>query len=57
MEASVAMAKGAERSGRWRTGFDRKRDLRVLKDVWQVGVQFHWRFFLVRLIRGQATLE
>jgi len=51
------MAKGAERSGRWRTGFDRKRDLRVLKDVWQVGVQFHWRFFLVRLIRGQATLE
>ena len=51
------MAKGAERLGRWRTGFDRKRDLRVLKEVWKAGVKFHWRFFLVRSMRGQATLE
>jgi len=31
------MVKGAERSGRWRTGFDKKRDLRVSKDFWQAG--------------------
>ena len=29
LEASVAMAKGAARSGRRRMGFDRNRDLRV----------------------------
>ena len=33
LEVLVAMAKGAARSGRWRTGFDRNRDLRVLKEV------------------------
>ena len=27
LEASVTMVKGAARSGRWRIGFDRKRDL------------------------------
>ena len=52
LEVPVAMAKGAERSGRWRIGFDRKRDLRVSKEVWQAGVQFHWRFFLVKSMRG-----
>ena len=57
LEASVAMAKGAGRSGRWRTGFDRNRDLRVSKEVWQAGDQFQGKFFLVRSMRGQATLE
>ena len=33
LEVSVVMAKGAVRSGRWRTAFDKKRDLRVSKEV------------------------
>ena len=57
LEVSVAMAKGVARSGGWRTGFDRKRDLRVSKEVWQVGDQFQGRFFLMRLMRGWVTLE
>ena len=51
LEASVAMAKGAAGSGRCRTGFDRKRDLSVSKEVWQAGNQFHGGFFLVRSMR------
>ena len=57
LEALVAMAKGAARLGRWRMGFDRNRDLRVSKEVWQAGDQFQGKFFLVRLMRGQAMLE
>ena len=57
LEASIAMVKGAVRSGRWRTGFDKKRDLRVSNEVWHVGNQFQGRFFLVRSIRCQAILE
>ena len=53
----MATAKGAAGSGRWRIGFDRNRDLRVSKEVWQAGDQFQGRFFLVRLMRGQVTLE
>ena len=36
----MATAKGVERSGRWRTGFERKRHLRELKEDWQEGDQF-----------------
>ena len=57
LDASVATAKGAARSGGWRTGFDRNRDLRVSKEVWQAEDQFQGRFFLVRSMRGRATLE
>ena len=32
LEASVAMAKGADRLGRWRTGLERKRRLRESKE-------------------------
>ena len=57
LEVSVATARGAARSGRWRTGFDRNKDLRVSKAVWQAGDQFHGKFFLVRSVRGRAMLE
>ena len=56
-EASVVTAKGAERSGRWRTGLDKNRCLRASKVDWQAGDQFHVKFFLVRSMRGRATLE
>ena len=56
-EASVAIVKGAERLERWRTGLDKNRRFRALKADWQEGDQFHVRFFLVRLIKGRATLE
>ena len=57
LEASVAIAKGAAGSGRCRTGLDRNKDLSVSKEVWQAGDQFQGRFFLVRSMRGRATLE
>ena len=57
LEASVVTVNGTARSGRWRTGFDKNRDLRVLKEVWQVEDQFQGRFFLVRSMRGRAMLE
>ena len=57
LEASVATAKGAAGSGRCKTGFDRNKDLSVSKDCWHAGDQFHGRFFLVRSMRGRATLE
>ena len=57
LEASIAIAKGAVRSGRWSTGFNRKRNLRVLNEVWHAGDQFQGRFFLVRSMRGWAMLE
>ena len=57
LEASVATAKGAARSGRCRTGFDRNKDLSVSKDFWQAEDQLQGRFFLVRSMRGRATLE
>ena len=57
LEASVATVKGAAGSGRCRTGFDRNKDLSVSKEVWQAGDQFQGRFFLVRSMRGRATLE
>ena len=56
-EALVAMEKGAERLGRWRTGLDKNRHFRASKVDWQEGDQFHVKFFLVRLIRGWATME
>ena len=57
LEASVAMVKGAAGSGRCRTGFDRNKDLSVSKEFWHAENQFQGRFFLVRSMRGQATLE
>ena len=33
LEALVAMAKGADKLGRWRTGLERKRHLRESKEV------------------------
>ena len=57
VEASVVTVKGVARSGRWRMVLDRKRDLRVLDEVWQAGDQFQGRLFLVRSIRGWVTLE
>ena len=57
LEASVVMVKGAVRSGRWRTGFDRNRDLRVSKEVWHVEDQLQGMFFLVRSMRGWVMLE
>ena len=39
LEASVAMAKGADRLGRWRTGLERKRYLRESKEDWHEGVK------------------
>ena len=56
-EVSVAIAKGAERLGRWRTSLERKRCFKVSKADWQERDQFQVKFFLVRLIRGRATLE
>ena len=47
LEALVMTVKGTVRPGRWRMAFDRK----------EVGDQFQGRFFLVRSIRGLATLE
>ena len=44
LEVSVVMAKEAARSGRWRTGFDKKRDLRVSNAVWQAEDQFQGGF-------------
>ena len=51
-KVSVAMAKGAERLGRWRTGSDKNRCFRASKVDWQEGDQFHVRFFLVRSTKG-----
>ena len=38
-------------------GLERKRCFRASKVDWQEGDQFQVKFFLVRLIRGWATLE
>ena len=57
LEASVVMVKGAVRFARWRTGFDKKRDLRVSNEVLHVGDQFQGRFLLVRSIRCWVILE
>ena len=65
LEASVATVNGAARSGRWRTGFYRKRDLRVLKDIWQGEDQFQGSFLVnndegsgnVGVVRDEVTVE
>ena len=57
LEASVAMAKGFEVSGRCRTGLVRKQFFSLLKAFWQELFQFHGVSFLVRSRRGQAMLE
>ena len=57
LEASVAMAKGLEVLGRWRTGLVRKQFFSLLKAFWQELFQFHGVSFLVKLRRGQAMLE
>ena len=57
LDVSVAMANGFEKSGSWRMGFDRNNHLRLSKDVYASGVQSQWWSFLVRLRRGQATME
>ena len=38
-------------------GLERKRRFRASKADWQEGDQFQVKFFLVRSIRGRATLE
>ena len=38
-------------------GFDRNRDLRVLKEFWHAGDQLQGKFFFVRLMRGRAMLK
>ena len=56
-EASVAMVNSFEKSGRSRMGQERKSFLSSSKDYWQVGVQSQQLSFLVRLSRGQVTVE
>ena len=56
-EASVAMANGLEKSGRWRTRRERKSLLSSSKDCWQVRVQSHWLSFFVRSSRGRVMVE
>ena len=51
LDALVAMAKGEERSGRWRMGLDRNSDFNESNADWHWGVQFQARFFLVKSIR------
>ena len=57
LEASVAMVKGLEVSGRWRTGLVRQQFFSLLKAFWQELFQFHGVSFLVKSRRGQAMLE
>ena len=57
LDALVVMAKGEESLGRQRMGLDRNSDSNELNADWYWGVQFQARFFLVKSIRGQATLE
>ena len=52
LDASVAIAKGEERSGMHKTGCERKRRLSWSKACCWEGVQFQDRFFLVRSMRG-----
>ena len=53
----MAMAKGLEKSGRWRMGRDRKSFFKSLNDCWQAGVQSHQLSILVRSRSGQAAVE
>ena len=57
LDASVVMAKGKERLDRWRMGLDRNSDFKESNADWHWGVQCQARFFLVKSIRGWATLE
>ena len=57
LDASVAMVKGEESSERCKTGLERKRHLRQSKVSCWKGVQFQGRFFLAKLMRGQAIVE
>ena len=57
LDASVAIAKGEERSGMRKMDCERKRHLSWSKACCWEGVQFQGRFFLVRLMRGQAMVE
>ena len=52
LEASVAMVKGFEVSGRCRTGLVRKQFFSLLKAFWQEFLQFHRVSFLVREWHG-----
>ena len=57
LDALVAMVKGEERLGRWKMDLDRNSNFNKLNADWDWGVQFQVRFFLVKSIRGRATLE
>ena len=57
LEASVAMVKGLEVSGRWRMGLVRKQFFSLLKAFWQELFQFHRASFLVKLRRGRVMLD
>ena len=48
LEVLVVMVKGLKKSGRWRTGCDRKSFFSESNDCWQVGVQSQQLSFLVR---------
>ena len=52
LETSVAMAKGLEKSGRWRMGQERKSFFSESNDCWQVGVQSQRLSFFVKSRRG-----
>ena len=57
LEVSVAIANGLEKSGRWRTGHDRKSCFSSSKDCWHMRVQSHQLSYLVRSRRGWVTVE
>ena len=57
LEALVVMVKGLEKSGRCRTGHDRKSFFSKLNDCWQAGVQSQQLSFLVKSRRGWVTVE
>ena len=57
LEASVEIAKGAERSGRWRTGWEVNAAFKAAKASLQERSQDQGWVFLVRSRRGQAVSE
>ena len=57
LEASVEIAKGRERSGRWRTGWEVNASFNAAKASLQDLSQDHGCVFLVRSKRGQAMSE
>ena len=57
LKASVAIAKGEERSGMCKTGLERKRHLRKSNASCWEDVQLQGRIFLVKSIKGFAIVE